>query len=84
MRRGSILAALLPLALLLGACNGCTTPGAAYVAADRATYEAITPYYLVKVEADPELTEAQKARRKRLVETWRLRLEKAEEAVGHE
>ncbi len=70
--------AALAASLLLGA-TGCT-PAGMYVAADRATYEAVAPEYLGYVAADPAMTADQKNRRRRTLETWRLRLEAAEQS----
>jgi hypothetical protein len=50
-----------------------------YVKADRLTYEAVAPAYLKYLDADPALDQEQKDRRKRTVETWKLRISKAEE-----
>ena len=52
-----------------------------YVAADRATYNAVTPGYLNYVQADSTLSKEEKARRARTVSTWRLRLEQAEKPI---
>ena len=56
---------------------GCT-PQAAYIEADRATFDVITPAYLGYVRGDAGLDAEQKARRGRLVDSWRIRLEQAE------
>lgn len=63
------------VALLLLA--SCATPDV-YVAADRATFKAIATEYRAYVEADPAMSTADKQRRIRTIETWRIRLEKAE------
>lgn len=47
----------------------------AYLEADRLTYDAIAPSYRAYVEADPELNEASKQSRYRLLDTWKLRIE---------
>lgn len=52
-----------------------------YVAADRATYEALAPKYLEYVDGDASLDDEEKKRRARTVNTWRLRLEQAETPV---
>ena len=62
--------------LLLGLV-GCT-PHAAYVEADRATFDAIAPAYLEYVRGDETLDEEQVDRRSRLVDSWRIRIEQAE------
>ena len=59
--------------------GGCGA-SAGYVAADRATFDAITPEYARYVETDDALSIDQKARRQRTVQTWRLRLRQAEAA----
>jgi hypothetical protein len=70
-----------PLLLLSLHCTGCsvlTTPAGPYVAADRATYDAVAPEYRAYVANDPGLDEEQRARRGRTVESWRVRVESAE------
>lgn len=57
---------------------GCQSIAPEYVAADRATYEAIAPAHRRYVEADDSLTQPEKDRRYRLLQSWRLRLEQAE------
>jgi len=52
-----------------------------YVAADRATYEALGPKYLEYVRTDPRLDDGGKKRRARTITTWRLRLEQAEKSA---
>ena len=52
-----------------------------YVAADRATYDAIADAYLGYVENDPNLDSDQKKRSERTVITWDLRLDQAETPV---
>jgi len=56
--------------------TGCAT-SQEYVKADRLTFDAIAPAYLKYVEADTTLDADQKERRKRTVETWKLRLDKS-------
>lgn len=68
---------LLLLALVPASCVG---PDATYIAADRATFEAVAPEYLEYVQADESLDAAAKARRTRTIETWQKRLEAAEGA----
>lgn len=68
--------------LMTGGC--CATLDAIredYVAADRATYEALAPKYLEYVQGDDSLDSDEKKRRERTVTTWRLRLEQAEAPV---
>ena len=71
MRRVAVIVFLL---LSVSAC----TPAAAYVEADRATFDAIAGSYLDYVRADELLDESQVDRRSRLVDTWRIRIEQAE------
>lgn len=71
-----ILSLILILALLLGGCSSVDLKS--YVAADRATYSVIAPDYIKYVSADKKLTQDQKKRRARLLETWRLRIESGE------
>jgi hypothetical protein len=72
-----LLALILPAFLLLGGCQ----IGSSYVAADRATYEAIAPEYTGYLAADPKLDDSQKDRRRRTVQTWERRIEAAEKAA---
>jgi hypothetical protein len=78
------LALLLPAALLPHAAgcqslnNLAQSPAAAYVAADRATYDAVAPEYAAYVRADPTLDAESRDRRERTLETWRLRVESGE------
>lgn len=79
---------LLALAAVAGSAGGCAalqglqSPAGAYVAADRATYDAVAPEYAAYVANDAALSDEQRARRERTVQTWRLRLETAEQAAG--
>jgi hypothetical protein len=66
----------LPLLLLAG-CAAFTAPSPDYVAADRATYEAVAPEYADYVHADPSLGADEVARRERTLRTWLLRIEQA-------
>lgn len=79
MRRLALLALLLAPA--------CTTPmhrvPADYLAADRATYEAVSDDYLAWIGealAVGRLTPEEAQRRRLLIESWRNRIEAAEEA----
>ena len=79
------LALLLLPATLLAPASGCASlesPAAAYVAADRATYEAVAPEYAAYVRNDPALSDEQRQRRGRTVETWRIRINAAEAPRG--
>ena len=68
------LATSLLLAIALSGCG--MTP--AYVEADRATYDAIAPEYLVYVVSDESLTPGEKERRARTLVSWQARLEEGE------
>lgn len=64
------------LTLVLILCASCTCVDMkGYVAADKATFLAITPEYLEYVETDSALDQDKKDRRRRLVETWKLRID---------
>ena len=67
----------LAVVVVLACAWGCT-PQAAYIEADRATFDVIAPAYLGYVQADPALDQDQIDRRQRFVDTWRIRIEKAE------
>ena len=63
-------------------CAGCAAlraPAPAYVAADRATYDAVAPEYAAYVGQDPALDEEERGRRARTLATWDARLRAAEE-----
>jgi uncharacterized protein YcfL len=64
---------LLLLLIVPLACVGCSAQKE-YVKADSITYDAIAPEYGVYVDADTKLDADQKARRKRLIESWALRI----------
>jgi len=64
------------LMLLVVAICSCTT-SEVYVKADKMTYDAIAPEYVKYVEADKKLDKDAKARRVRLVETWKKRIDGA-------
>lgn len=68
------LAPLAACALLLSSCNGISV-ASAYLAADRATFDAVAPEYEVYVRGDANLDEAAKAARIRTLTTWKMRLE---------
>lgn len=65
------------LALLM---PGCGSIAKEYVSADRATYNAIEPEYRKYVEADESLGDAAKALRYATLDSWKYRLDQAEEA----
>lgn len=66
------------LLLTLVLCCGCSLQGA-YVAADKATFEAIVPEYQAYVAADPALDEEQKERRGRTLKAWEARIAEGSE-----
>lgn len=70
---------LLPLLLAAPGCAVLAAPQGPYVASDRATYDAIAPEYRAYVANDPNLDPDQRARRERTLDTWRARLEDAEQ-----
>jgi hypothetical protein len=63
--------------LLLAACG--TTP-AAYIEADRNTFEAIAPEHRKYLEADESLSDTSRALRLAALDSWEMRLKAAEEA----
>ena len=67
------------LAVLLAGCGGVEQ---SYVQADRDTYDVIAPAYVAYVSSDQTLTEEQRERRLRTVQTWELRVQTAEEVQG--
>lgn len=64
------------------AAGGCA-PAASYVAAERATYDAIAPDHAAYVNADPTLNDLQKARRLRTLQAWHIRLSHAAADRNH-
>lgn len=79
-RSNAWLLAVVSLAFLQG-CAALQSPAGPYVAADRATFQAIAPEYEAYLLADPRLTTEQRARRQRTVQTWQLRIDSAEKSV---
>lgn len=77
-----ILLCLMPLiAAMAGAgCESLKNVSAAYVNADRLTYEAVGPEYREYVSNDVGLTQEQKDRRYRTIDTWKLRWESGQRA----
>jgi uncharacterized lipoprotein YajG len=67
--------ALLAIFLCL---TGCATLDKSYVQADRATFEAIAPYYESKVTSDSELRDWEKDLRLEVTKSWEERLIEAE------
>jgi hypothetical protein len=68
-------------AMMIFICGSGCSEFSEYVAADKATFEAISPEYLEYLQKDAALDDEQKERRKNLVETWRMRIEGAEQSV---
>lgn len=66
---------LLPV-LLLFLCS-CPSIPQQYVEADKATYDVIAEDYMSYVRRDESLGLEQAARRQRLIDSWRVRIEKA-------
>lgn len=64
---------VLPLFLV-----GCASLDKSYVQADRATFEAISPYYEAKVTNDPDLRTWEKELKLEILESWEERLIEAE------
>lgn len=71
----------LVICLVLGlTLTGCGVP-AAYIRADRATYNAIAPEYAQCTLTDPNLSQAQKDMRIGLLDSWNSRILHAEGAL---
>lgn len=70
-----LLGCLLFVAVLLPGCS----LNAEYVKADEDTANVIIPAHEQYVDADPNLDADAKARRKRLLESWRARINRAKE-----
>ena len=68
-------AAMLLICLI---CVGCAGPAESFVKAERAMHDAIAPEHRKYVEADDNLSDEQKARRLRTLDSWDLLLRKAE------
>lgn len=65
---------ILPLLLL----TGCPGPNASFVAAERATHDAISDEYRGYSQADPNKSDADKARDARLLDQWEKDLTQVE------
>jgi len=65
--------------LALAGCSGLHT---GYVRADRLTFEAVGKEYRGYVEADADLTTAERERRLRTLASWEARVRAAEEALS--
>jgi len=70
MRLATLFAAFAAVLFLAG----CPSVPKEYAAADQATYDAIAPEYTAYVQADPKLTQEQKDRRLRTLQTWKVRI----------
>lgn len=68
---------VLALVLVLASCSGCSVPQV-YVQADRATYEVVAPEYLEYLSKDEALDPKVREARALLIQSWDLRLRKAE------
>lgn len=66
-----------PLVLLVVTAAGCSLNGQ-FVAADRATYDALVPEYDAYVDSDSRLSPDQKDRRHETTRSWKARLDAAE------
>lgn len=73
-------ALIMACAIAVGVISGCATIPAVYVAADRATYNAIAPEYLEYVTQDGTYSPEQKELRRLTIESWERRIKAAEEA----
>lgn len=74
---------LLSIAVLGLVCLGCLGPSAraGYVAADRQTFEAISPEHEEYVDQDDTLSEEQKQLRRDALTAWELRIQAEEKAL---
>lgn len=72
--------ALCSIYLSLESCG--SVPAQLDVAADRATFAAVAPTFLIYVDADAALTAEQKALRHDTVATWDLRIRMREAAIA--
>ena len=60
--------------VLFSGCEGISVADA-YVEADRLTYDAIAPHYQQYLEADEEITDANRTARIRLLKSWKMRID---------
>jgi hypothetical protein len=72
---------LLAVAVLAVSLSGCKSLNRDYVAADEETYKTIEADHRAYVGADPKLTDEQKVRRIRLINSWRERIDAAKESL---
>jgi hypothetical protein len=59
-----------PLLVVLAVGSSCIGADPTFVAAARATYDAIAPEYRAYVDADPQLTDEQRAIRRATLDRW--------------
>lgn len=76
MRRFGLLLLLVVALLVLPSCAA--GPDPTFVAASRATHDAIAPEYLGYVDADPTLSTEQRTRRHASIDRWREAIESRE------
>lgn len=62
--------------------TGCSTVADSWLAADRATYDAIAPTHRAYVEADTTLTARERALIMAVLDTWRIRIAAATNVEG--
>ena len=74
-RRTLKILAVAAIAAVLCSCGSMTD---SYIAADKATYDAVAPEYLDYVRDDQSLDQAGKDRRRRTIETWEKRIQAAD------
>lgn len=70
---------IFPVILAAFALSGCCP---SYASAEKATLDVLEPAHRRYVEADENLTEEEKARRYRLLDSWRSRVETQLKAEG--
>lgn len=66
------------LLVIFSCLTGCATLDKSYIQADRATFEAIVPYYENKVTSDDNLRDWEKDLRLEVIKSWKERLIEAE------
>lgn len=64
---------LLAVAMVVAGCSSADMK--AYIEADKLTYDALAPEYLELVNESDKLDKDQKGRRKKLIETWKMRID---------
>lgn len=80
LAKGAAVALLSGSLLVLPSCGGLSLQEE-YVKADRETFEFVAPDYMVYVAADQSLDPTQREAKQLVVDSWRMRLERAEENV---